>query len=160
MEPELAYQIICLVCESCAWTWILLVFKDLRMIKSLDARLCSFKHLHNPLPPPPTNHGVTGFMHKLVWWLKSGSENLKKKNSKKTATCTHPQNLWSIPCQQWHDIQFIHLCENTHMKSRVLTSTKENFWHFQKTNLRLSAQNVRPPNLLGNVCFPENFHTD
>ena len=28
-----------LVCESCAWTWILLVFKDLRMIKSLDARL-------------------------------------------------------------------------------------------------------------------------
>ena len=28
-----------LVCESCAWTWILLVSKDLRMIKSLDARL-------------------------------------------------------------------------------------------------------------------------
>ena len=30
------------------------------------------------------------------------------------------------------------------MKSRVLTSTKENFWHFQKTNLNLSAQNVWP----------------
>ena len=34
-----------LVCESCAWTWILLVFTDLRMIKSLDARLvkCQLK---------------------------------------------------------------------------------------------------------------------
>ena len=37
------------------------------------------------------------------------------------------KKLWSIPCQQWHDTQFLHLYENTHMKSRVLTSTKENF---------------------------------
>ena len=28
-----------LVCESCAWTWISNVSRDLRMIKSLDARL-------------------------------------------------------------------------------------------------------------------------
>ena len=28
-----------LVCERCAWTWIILVLKDLRMTKSLDARL-------------------------------------------------------------------------------------------------------------------------
>ena len=52
---------------------------------------------------------------------------------------------------------------------RVLTSTKENVKHFQDTNLRLFAQNVRPrwmgkplgpPILPGNACFPEDFHKD
>ena len=52
---------------------------------------------------------------------------------------------------------------------RVLTVTKENLRHFQDTNLRLFAQNARPrwmgkplspPILPGNVCFPEDFHSD
>ena len=33
--------------ESCAWTWILLVFKDLKMIKSLDARLDGFNFYYS-----------------------------------------------------------------------------------------------------------------
>ena len=52
---------------------------------------------------------------------------------------------------------------------RVLTVTKDNLRHFQDTNLRLFAQNARPrwmgkplspPILPGNVCFPEDFHSD
>ena len=54
-----------LVCESCAWPWIdLLVFKDLRMIKSLHARLShtqvyESRHLQSRLPDShiaPTPH--------------------------------------------------------------------------------------------------------
>ena len=55
---------------------------------------------------------------------------------------------------------------------RILTVTKENLTllqHFQDTNLRLFTQNARPrwmgkplspPILPGNVCFPEDFHSD
>ena len=121
---------------------------------NLDRNRCSFKHLQTftsaalniyttPSPYKPKSHwfhAQTGSMtEKWVWELKK-KEKKRQKIPKMTATWTHPQKptVNSMPTVTWH--KFLHLYENTHMKSRVLTSTKENFWHFQKTNLRLCSE--------------------